>query len=70
MPVKLFEFAIDTERSFYEVTAETEAEARKRLYDNPEKYYRGCHHDTVDDENSYELIYVTDDYVPEDEDVD
>jgi hypothetical protein len=55
-----FEFAADTERSFYEVEAENEAEARKLLWDNPEEYYTGCHHDTIDDENSYELIDVVD----------
>lgn len=56
-----FEFAADTERSFYEVEAPTEAEARKLLYANPEEYYQGCHHDMIDDENSYELIDVTED---------
>lgn len=55
-----FEFAVDTERSFYEVEAATEEKARKLLYANPDKYYTGCHHDTVDDENSYELIDVED----------
>lgn len=58
--MKKFEFVVSTERSFYEVLAETEAEARKLLYANPEDYYTGHHHDTIDDENSYELIDARD----------
>jgi hypothetical protein len=54
-----FEFALDSERSFYEVEAPTEEEARKLLFENPEEFYTGCHHDCVDDENSFELIDVT-----------
>lgn len=53
-----FEFALDSERSFYEVEAATEAEARALLFADPDEYYTGCHHDTVDDANSYELIDV------------
>ena len=56
-----FQFAVDTERSFYEVEATTEEEARKLLWDDPSEYYTGCHHDTVDDENSYELVDVEED---------
>jgi hypothetical protein len=59
--MRKFEFAATTERSFYEVPAKTEKEARELLYANPEQYYSGCHHDTIDDENSYELIDVSDD---------
>lgn len=59
--MKKFEFAAYTERSFYDVEAETEEEARKLLYAEPEAYYTGRHHDTIDDENSYELIDISDD---------
>jgi hypothetical protein len=56
--MKRFCFAVSTERSFYDVEAETEEEAREKLYDDPGQYYSGRHHDTIDDENSYELIDV------------
>ena len=53
-----FEFAAYTERSFYEVEAATEEEARQLLYDDPQEYYAGRHGDTIDDASSYELIDV------------
>ena len=59
--MKRFEFATYSERSFYEVEAASEEEARKLLEDDPEEYYTGRHHDCID----YELIDVDGDDEPE-----
>lgn len=40
-----YHFAIDTERTYFEVEAATEEEARVLLEADQDEYRVGCHHD-------------------------
>lgn len=54
----LYHFAAYTARSFFEVHADTEEEARRLLWDDDTEYLTGSHTDTIDGPDSYELIDI------------